>query len=58
MPEVDLDGMPVFKVADVLRDCGIPFVFSTGYDPATAPARILPAGIGDPQAVPARGSEA
>jgi hypothetical protein len=50
--------MPVFKVADVLPDCGIPFVFSTGYDPATAPARTLPAGIGDPQAVPARGSEA
>lgn len=32
------DGM-VFPVADGLRERGVPFVFTTGYDQATLPAR-------------------
>lgn len=29
--DVNLNGRPVFPVADILRERGIPFVFSTGY---------------------------
>jgi CheY-like chemotaxis protein len=29
--DVNLNGLPVFPVADILRERGIPFVFSTGY---------------------------
>lgn len=29
--DVNLNGQPVFPVADILRERGIPFVFSTGY---------------------------
>ena len=30
--DVDLRGQRVYPVADALRDAGIPFVFTTGYD--------------------------
>jgi CheY-like chemotaxis protein len=29
--DVNLDGQPVFPVAEILRDRDIPFMFSTGY---------------------------
>ncbi|CAL8981461.1 Sensor histidine kinase RcsC [Rhodoplanes sp. P11] len=29
--DVNLDGVEVYPVAERLRDCGIPFVFTTGY---------------------------
>lgn len=29
--DVNLDGQPSFPVAEILRDRGVPFIFSTGY---------------------------
>ena len=31
--DVNLDGVPSFAVADILRERNIPFVFATGYGP-------------------------
>lgn len=33
--DVDLDGSPVFPVAETLRRRGVPFIFATGYDAAS-----------------------
>jgi DNA-binding response OmpR family regulator len=35
--DVNLDGLVVYPVADVLRDRGIPFIFLTGYDSSVVP---------------------
>jgi len=35
--DVNVAGRPVFPVAEVLRQRGIPFVFATGYGPAGLP---------------------
>jgi CheY-like chemotaxis protein len=32
--DVNLDGVAVFPVADILRDSGVPLIFSTGYGDA------------------------
>jgi CheY-like chemotaxis protein len=37
--DINLQGEPVFPVADALRSRGVPFVFATGYDVGTLPAR-------------------
>lgn len=37
--DVNLGGEKVFPVADVLRERGVPFVFTTGYDQAALPER-------------------
>jgi DNA-binding response OmpR family regulator len=37
--DVNLDGLVVYPVADVLRDRGIPFIFLTGYDSSVVPTR-------------------
>ena len=37
MLDIDLDGVPVFPVADVLRARGVPIVYSTGFGGATIP---------------------
>jgi DNA-binding response OmpR family regulator len=39
--DVNLRGDMVFPVADALRERGIPFIFATGYDEATLPARFV-----------------
>lgn len=38
--DVNLGGKPVFAVADVLIEQGIPMVFTTGYDAAALPERF------------------
>ena len=38
--DINVDGLVVFPVADVLRFRGIPFIFSTGYHPRTLPQRF------------------
>ena len=38
--DVNLDGLVVYPVADVLRDRGIPFIFMTGYDSGVVPCAI------------------
>lgn len=38
--DVNLGGEPVFAVADVLIEQGIPMVFTTGYDAAALPERF------------------
>ncbi|MEL6064875.1 MULTISPECIES: response regulator [unclassified Methylobacterium] len=50
--DVNLRDVKVFPVADALKTRGVPFVFVTGYDEATIPARYThvqrcekPAGI-------------
>lgn len=35
--DVRLDGKLVYPVADVLRELGVPMVFTTGYDPSELP---------------------
>lgn len=36
--DVNLDGLVVYPIADVLRDRSIPFIFMTGYDSSVVPA--------------------
>jgi DNA-binding response OmpR family regulator len=38
--DVNLGGTLVFPVADRLRDQGVPFVFTTGYDASVIPSRF------------------
>ena len=38
--DINLHDVMVFPVADALRARGVPFVFATGYDWATIPARF------------------
>jgi DNA-binding response OmpR family regulator len=38
--DVNLGGTPVFPVADRLREQGVPFVFTTGYDASAIPTRF------------------
>jgi CheY-like chemotaxis protein len=37
--DVNLNGEPVFPVAELLATRGVPFIFLTGYDEATLPAQ-------------------
>lgn len=37
--DINLDGLVVYPIADVLRYYGIPFVFVTGYDSSVIPER-------------------
>ncbi len=37
MLDIDLNGVPVFPVADILRARGVPIVYSTGFGGATIP---------------------
>src|SRR4051812_23340622 len=37
--DINLRGEMVYPVADALRDRGVPFIFSTGYDDVTIPSR-------------------
>ena len=37
--DLNLQGEMAFPVADALRERGVPFVFTTGYDQAATPAR-------------------
>jgi CheY-like chemotaxis protein len=37
--DINLQGEMTFPVADLLRDRGIPFVFTTGYDSSIIPER-------------------
>jgi CheY-like chemotaxis protein len=36
--DVNMAGLAVYPVADILRRRGIPFIFVTGYDPSIVPA--------------------
>jgi DNA-binding LytR/AlgR family response regulator len=38
--DINLGSGPSFKLAEVLRDRGIPFLFVTGYDQGAIPARF------------------
>lgn len=38
--DVNLRGEMVFPAADILLERGVPFVFTTGYDPSTFPSRF------------------
>jgi CheY-like chemotaxis protein len=38
--DVNLHGVSVFPVADLLLERGVPFLFATGYDPSMIPARF------------------
>ena len=38
--DVNLDGEEVYAVAEALREAGVPFVFTTGYDPWTIDPRF------------------
>ena len=40
--DVNVAGLVVYPVADILRHRGIPFIFVTGYDPSIIPARYQP----------------
>ena len=37
--DVNMAGLVVYPVADILRHRGIPFIFVSGYDPSIVPAR-------------------
>jgi CheY-like chemotaxis protein len=37
--DVNLDGLVVYPIADVLRYRGVPFIFTTGYDASVIPQR-------------------
>lgn len=41
--DVNLGGDQVYPVADALRALDVPFLFTTGYDPATIPSRYASA---------------
>lgn len=45
--DINLDGEMSWEVAEVLKERGIPFLFSTGYDGAT----VLPANLADEHVV-------
>lgn len=36
--DINLNGDLVFTAADLLRERGVPFLFATGYDPASVPS--------------------
>lgn len=36
--DVNMAGLVIYPVADILRQRGIPFIFVTGYDPSIVPA--------------------
>jgi CheY-like chemotaxis protein len=36
--DVNMAGLAIYPVADILRRRGIPFIFVTGYDPSIVPA--------------------
>lgn len=38
--DINLGSGPSFKLAETLKDCGIPFVFTTGYDAEVIPAEF------------------
>lgn len=38
--DIDLDGQPVFPLADALRAQAVPFLFATGLDPEALPERF------------------
>lgn len=38
--DINLGGEPVFPVADLLIDRGVPVLFTTGYDAAALPSRL------------------
>ena len=38
--DVNLSGEPVFRLADVLAERGVPMIFTTGYDPSAFPERF------------------
>lgn len=38
--DINLGSGPSFKLAEMLKDRGIPFVFTTGYDPEVIPAEF------------------
>ena len=38
--DVNLGGEPVFPLADVLMELGVPLIFTTGYDVKTLPERF------------------
>ena len=38
--DVNIDGQPVFPIADILRHRRIPFIFSTGYGEQGLPASL------------------
>jgi len=38
--DINLRGEMAYLIADALRERGVPFVFATGYDHATIPARF------------------
>lgn len=38
--DVNLQGKPVFPIADALLERRVPFVFTTGYDASVLPARF------------------
>jgi CheY-like chemotaxis protein len=40
--DVNLDGLVVYPIADVLRHRGIPFIFMTGYDSSAIPESYQP----------------
>ena len=37
--DINLEGEPVFPVADTLIEQGVPFLFATGYDQSAIPAQ-------------------
>jgi CheY-like chemotaxis protein len=43
--DVNMAGLAVYPVADVLRHRGIPFIFVTGYDPGIIPTRYRQAPV-------------
>jgi CheY-like chemotaxis protein len=43
--DVNMAGLAVYPVADILRHRGIPFIFVTGYDPGIIPTRYRQAPV-------------
>ena len=39
MLDIDLRGEPVYPLAEKLQECGVPFLFLTGYEPLAIPDR-------------------
>lgn len=38
--DINLNGEQIFPAADILRERGVPFLFSTGYDQGSIPPRF------------------